>query len=133
MNRVAVLLFVALVAIATYAIVASAQPGVMGGGRGEPMMESPEAVALEPLEEESDIMRGRRGAMMGQAAIAVSGNHIFVIAGDLLLKYDQDLNLVKQAELPVPEMGPGRGMGRGGRGGGGRGGGGRGMRRGEGW
>jgi uncharacterized membrane protein YgcG len=134
MNRVAVLLFAAVLVIAVYAIVAFAQPGMMGGGGA--MVGSSEEMGLDPLEENM----GMRGARMGppwmnRGAIAVSGNNVFVISGDLLLKYDQNLNLVAQAELPAAEMGPGRGTGRGGggrggggRGGGGRGGGGRGMR-----
>lgn len=42
--------------------------------------------------------------MMGRAAIAVSGNYIYVVAGDMLLKYDLNLNLVKQVDLPVSDM-----------------------------
>jgi hypothetical protein len=131
MNRVAVLLFAAVLVIAVYAIVAFAQPGMMGGGGA--MVGSPEEMGLEPLQEDMGMAGARMGPMTGRAAIAVSGNNVFVISGGLLLKYDQDLNLVRQAELPVPEMGPGRGMARGGRGGGGRGGGGRGMRGGGAW
>jgi len=121
MNRVAVLLFAAVLVIAVYAIVAFAQPGMMGGGGA--MAGSPEEMGLEPMDEAMGMGGTRAGPMTGRAAIAVSGNNVFVISGDLLLKYDQDLNLVQQAELPVP----GQGMGRGGRAGGGRGGG-RGMR-----
>ena len=125
MNRVAVLLFAAVLVIAVYAIVAFAQPGMMGGGGGATGV-TPEEVALEPLEEGRGMRGGRQRPMMGPTAIAVSGNNVFVISRGLLLKYDRDLILIRQAELPVPEMGPGRGMGRGGRGGGSRGGGGRG-------
>ncbi len=57
-------------------------------------------------------------ALMSRCAIALDDDHIYVVAGNLLLKYDKDLNLIKQAELPVGEvpampgpmgrMGPGR-------------------------
>jgi hypothetical protein len=65
--------------------------------------------------------------MMGQAAVAASGNSVYVVSHGMLLKYNSDLTLEKQVELPMPErMGMGRGGGgRGGmRGGGGMGGGG---------
>jgi len=110
-------------AVAAFALVAAAQGG--GGGMGmQPM----------PMDEDEmdEMMAGPVGGMMGRAAIAVSGDYIYVVAGGMLLKYDTDLNLVKQAELPMSEMARDwmgrRGMGRGMRGGrgtrGGRGGGG---------
>jgi len=123
MKRFPLLVVVIALAVAAFAIVASAQGG--GGGIGmEPM----------PMDEDEmdEMMAGPVGGMIGRAAIAVSGDHIYVVAGGMLLKYDTDLNLVKQAELPMSEMtsqwmhrrGTGRGM-RGGRGmGGGRRGGG---------
>jgi hypothetical protein len=74
-------------------------------------------------------MMGMGGGGMGGAAIAVSAsNDIYVVHGGMVVKYDRDLNVLKQAELPVSERmmrGGGR-MGGGERGGGGpRGGGGR--------
>ena len=72
------------------------------------------------------------GGMGGGAAIAISAtNDIYVVHGGIIAKYDSDLNLLKQAELPVSErmMRSGGRGGRGGGGRGGRGGGGRGMGR----
>ncbi len=132
MKRWVVLLVAASLAIAVYAVVGSAQGGMMGGGGGMGgAMAAPEEMGMEPPEGETQAMPRMMGPMMaGRAAIAVSGNHVFVLAGGLLLKYDQDLNLVKQAELPMGAMPTQwRGRGRGGGGGGGRGG----MRQGGGW
>ena len=117
MRRFVPLVVVALVAVAAYAVIGLAQePAPPGGGGGWGMME-----------EEPGVVGGPAGPAFGRTAIAVSGNSVYVISGNLLLKYDSDLNLIKQVELPRGEMpaGMGRGgrMGRGG-GGGGRGGGG---------
>jgi len=122
MKRFPLLAVAIALAVAVFALVAAAQVGGGGGGMGMPMEEG----------EMEEMIAGPMGGMMGGAAIAVSGDHIYVLSGGMLLKYDTDLNLVKQAELPMSEMasqwmhrrGMGRGM-RGGRGmGGGRGGGG---------
>jgi hypothetical protein len=64
---------------------------------------------------------------VGMAGVAASGNDVYVVIHGDLLKYNSDLILVKQVELPRGEagMGGGRGGGargrRGGRGGEGRG------------
>jgi len=125
MKRFPLLVVAIALAVAVFALVAAAQVG--GGGTGMERMPMP----MDEGEME-EMIAGPMGGMMGGAAIAVSGDHIYVVAGGMLLKYDTDLNLVKQAELPMSEMasqwmhrrGTGRGM-RGGRGrGGGRGGGG---------
>ena len=72
--------------------------GMMGGRRGE-MGAGPTGP-------------GRPGpAMIGRAmdrgALAVSSEGVYVLAGSKLLKYDHGLNLVAQAEIPMPER-PGR-------------------------
>jgi len=119
MKRSLVLFIVVAVAVAAFAVV---------------WAQGPEAGGMMPMQEE-----GMEGGMtgwgpMGPAAIAVSGNNVFVVTRGLILKYDQELNLIKQAELPMGQAegmrGRGGGGGRGGRGmgGGGRGGRGGGMR-----
>ena len=103
MKRVYLLLVVAVLAVVLSAVVWAAQ-------ENEPM--------APPGEAEQMGMMGR----MGPAAIAGWGNHIYVVAGGMILKYDADLNLVKKAELPAserPTMGGRMGRGGGGRGGGG--------------
>jgi uncharacterized membrane protein YgcG len=112
MKRVYVLLVVTVLAIAVSAVVWAAQE---------------QAPPPEPQQ---------AGGWTGPTAIAVSGGDVYVVAKGLLLKYDTELNLVKQATLPAvqgPMVGERRRMG-GREGGGGRGGGGRGggMRRGGG-
>jgi hypothetical protein len=124
MKRFPLLLMVVAIAITAYAVVALAQ--------------APEAGQAPPPDQEDGYGYMMMGRMMGGGSIAVSGKDIYVIAGGMLLKYDQDLKLVKQVELPVSEsmkrwqeshmgrmgggMGPGvgpgmgRGGGRGGRG-----------------
>lgn len=62
---------------------------------------------------------GRSRGMTGAESVAASGNDVYVIIHGNLLKYDSNLNLIKQVELPRAE--PGMGGGRGGRGGGGMG------------
>lgn len=64
------------------------------------------------------MMRMGGGGMGGGPAIAISAaNDIYVVHGGLIAKYDRDLNLLKQAELPVGERPMQGGGGR--RGGGG--------------
>ena len=41
--------------------------------------------------------------MMSRAAITVAGKHIYVLAGDRLLKFDSDLNLVRETSI-APDM-----------------------------
>jgi uncharacterized membrane protein len=65
---------------------------------------------------------GRGMGMMGAGSVAASGNDVYVVIHGNLLKYDSNLNLIKQVELPRAE--PGMGGGRGGGGMGRRGGGG---------
>ena len=44
------------------------------------------------------------GGMGGGPAIAISAaNEIYVVHGGMIVKYDRDLNVLKQAELPVGE------------------------------
>ena len=121
MKRSTLFLLAAVLAIAAVAVVAYAQIGG-GGGPMEPSMglvmpgvPPPEGMEMPPM---------ARGGM-GPVAIAVSGTHVYVISGGLLLQYDQALDLVNQVEIPgigrgFPPGG-GRGMGRRGMGGGGRG------------
>lgn len=116
MKHIPLLVVLAVLALAAFAVVAVAQQGAPD----MPMMP----------EEGTGRMTGMpMGGRMGGAALAVSDDYVYVLAGGLLLKYDTDLKLVAQAELPMSEMGRG-GMGRRGtgrRGGGRGGGGGRGM------
>ena len=115
MKRSLVLFIVVAVAVAAFAVV---------------WAQGPDAGGMMPMQEQG--MEGGTGwGPMGPAAIAVSGNNVFVVTRGLVLKYDQDLKLIKQAELPMGQAermrgrgGGGGGGGRGGRmGGGGRGGG----------
>jgi hypothetical protein len=87
MRRFPLLLMVVAVAITAYAVVALAQ--------------GPETGQAAPPDQEDGYMM--MGGMMGGTSIAVSGKDIYVVAGGMLLKYDQDLKLVKQVELPVSE------------------------------
>ena len=103
MKRFLVLFIVVALAVTAFAVVWAQGPESRGG-----------------MEEEEMWGMGSSGmGPMGPAAIAVSGSNVFVVTRGLVLKYDQDLNLIKQAELPMRE---GEMRGRGGRGGGGRGG-----------
>jgi hypothetical protein len=47
---------------------------------------------------------------MGQASMVTAGNHIFVLAGNKLMKYNLNLELVKEAKIKMPEPGMGMGM-----------------------
>ena len=98
MNRVAILLLAAVLVIAVCAIVAFAQTGVSG-----PTVVTSEEAGLQPLEEDIGMRGPRMGPMAGRAAIAVSGNNVFVIAGGLLLKYDQNLNLPQGAGIQAAQ------------------------------
>jgi len=105
MKRAWVVLLVVVLVVAVSAVVWA------GGGRG--MMQR------GPGEEPG--MMGRGMGMMGAGSVAASGNDVYVVMHGNLLKYDSDLNLVKQVELPRGEPGMGRGgggMGRRGDGGG---------------
>lgn len=78
---------------------AMGQPGgMMGGG----MMGQAGAACPAPgmmMHPGPMMMSG----MMSRAAITVEGKHIYVLAGDRLLKFDSDLNLVREAHI-VPDM-----------------------------
>lgn len=102
MKRAWVVLLVVVLVAALSAVVWAGQ------GRGRP----------GPAGEEEGVM-GRGMGMMGAGSVAASGNDVYVVIHGNLLKYDSNLDLVKQVELPRAE--PGMGGGRGGRGGGGMG------------
>jgi hypothetical protein len=104
MKRSWVLVLVVVVAVVISAVVWAAQEPNAPGPQGEQM----------------GMMMG--GGRMGPVAIAASGNDVYVAAGGMIMKYNSDLQLMKQVELPTPERGMGGGRGgRGGRGGGGMG------------
>ena len=105
MKRAWVVLLVVVLVAALSAVVWAGQ------GRGRP----------GPPDEEGMVM-GRGMGMMGAGSVAASGNDVYVVIHGNLLKYDSNLNLIKQVELPRAE--PGMGGGRGGGGMGRRGGGG---------
>ena len=44
-------------------------------------------------------------AVMGRSAIAVSGEQVYVLAGNRLLKYNSDLKVVRETEIKM-DMGP---------------------------
>ncbi len=104
-----VLLVMVVLAVALTAVVWAGQEGGMG--------------APEERGTGMGVMRGMGG--MGGPAIAASGNSVYVVTGGKILKYDSELNLLKQAELPAMERPSGGRMreGRMMRGGGMRGGG----------
>ena len=100
--------------LALVVVLAAAVSAVVWAQQGERGMERPGG---------GEMMGMGGGGMGGGAAIAVSAtNDIYVVHGGMLVKYDRELNLVKQAELPMSERMM-RGGGR--RGGGEHGGGGR--------
>ncbi len=116
MKRSTLFLLTAVAAVALLAAIAYAQ---QLGGSIDPASGLEIAGGPPPEGRERALMGWVR---MGQPAIAVSGSHVYVVSGGLLLEYDQDLNLTNQVELPRPErpasvMGGGR-MGRRGGGGG---------------
>ena len=83
-----VVLVIVLASLIAYAV---AQPpgGFQGGGQGNPNM----MMAL----------RGMRGG--GGVALAVADGAVFVVANNMLLKYDANtLELLAQAELPQPKL-----------------------------
>jgi len=41
------------------------------------------------------------GAMMGRSIVATEDGGIVVAAGEKLMKFDKDLNLVKEAQMPI--------------------------------
>jgi hypothetical protein len=78
--------------LASLIVYAMAQPpggggGFQGGGQRDPNM----------------MMMAMRGMRGGGAALAVADGAVFVIANNMLLKYDANtLELLAQAELPQP-------------------------------
>jgi len=53
---------------------------------------------------------GMMGGMMERGALAVASEGVYVLAGNRLLKYDHDLNLLKETRVLMPpprQMGPG--------------------------
>jgi len=76
-----------LVSLVVYAVAQPPGGGFQGGpGQGNPNMM---------------MMRGMRGG--GGVALAVADGAVFVIANNMLLKYDANtLELLAQAELPQP-------------------------------
>lgn len=106
MNRTYIILAVVLLA---------AMAAVVWAAQGPPDIQGQQGM--------QDMQGGRMG-MGGMAAVAASGNSVYVVSHGMLMKYDAELRLEKQVELPMPERG--MGGGRGGRGGGGGGRGGRG-------
>ena len=78
---------------------AQAPGGFQGGGAG--------AQGAQGGQGNRPMMGGMRGmmGMMGGAAIAVSGDAVFVVRGNTLFKFDAEtLELLAQAEMPMPEM-----------------------------
>ena len=61
-------------------------PGMMGQGMGPGMMGP-----------------GMMGMMPSMPAVAVIGKCLYVVQGNMIYKYDENLNLLKQCELPKPE------------------------------
>jgi len=65
-------------------------PGMMGPGMGPGMMRGgPCPIA------------GAMGAMMARSSMVVAGKYIYVMAGNTIMKYDENLRLVKQAEMKM--------------------------------
>jgi len=111
MKRWYILGSLAVVLIIAFAVMAMAQMPPAAPVTEEMMME-----------EEMPSPPGRGAERWGQSAMAIMGSHIYVVFGGSLLKYDGELNLVDQVELPSSEWEAGEGAGRHGRGrGGGRG------------
>ena len=84
-----VVLVVVLASLIAYAV--AQPPGGFqgGGGQGNPNMMM--------------AMRGMRGG--GGVALAVADGAVFVVANNMLLKYDANtLELLAQAELPQPKL-----------------------------
>ncbi len=87
-----------LVSIVAFAVAQPAQPGAgqgfQGAGAGRPQ----------------GMMAGMRGLGMGAPAIAVSGNALFVLSGNMIYKLDAEaLELLAQAEIPLPQQQAGLG------------------------
>lgn len=109
-----------LVLVVVLAVVVSAVVWAQQGPGGPPRPEGDEGM----------MGGGRMMGTMGPVGVAASGDFVYVVTRGALLKYDSDLNLIRQTDLPEGERGMGGGRGgRGGGGRGGRGGGGRGMGR----
>jgi len=88
--------------LALVVVMAAAVSAVVWAQQGEGGMERPSRGAM---------MGMGGGGMGGGPAIAISAaNDIYVVHGGMIVKYDSDLNVLKQAELPVGER-PMRGGG----------------------
>ena len=68
-------------------------PGMMGPGPG--MMGGPGMGKMCPMH------AGMMAGMMGRSSMIASGNYIYVMAGNMLMKYDQNLRLVKEVEIKM--------------------------------
>ncbi|UCH36323.1 MAG: hypothetical protein JSV65_08200 [Armatimonadota bacterium] len=44
---------------------------------------------------------GMMGGMMGRSAVVAADDAVYVLAGNTVMKYDRDLSLLKQAEIPA--------------------------------
>ena len=111
----AIVLLVALIA-AAYA----AQQADKNKGMEKPAMEGmvcPSDCPMHKAMMDKHQGMGMRGGMMGlgRTSMVTAGNHIFVLAGNKLMKYNLNLELVKEAKIKMPE--PGMGMGHPGMGG----------------
>jgi len=93
---------IALVVIA-YAAQQSAEPGTMKppgmmgqeGMMGRPGMMGHGMGGAGPCPMHGGMMHG----MMGRSAMVVGGKYLYVLAGDKIMKYDHDLNLVRETEM----------------------------------
>jgi hypothetical protein len=87
-----ILLVIVICAVLLIAANCAAQRGGRGMGalRGVPRM--PEAPRMRMT-----------GPVMGRGALAVATDGVYVLAGGTLLKYDRDLKLLRQTELPMPQ------------------------------
>ncbi|MBM3476115.1 MAG: hypothetical protein FJX75_22830 [Armatimonadetes bacterium] len=82
-----VVLVVVLASLIAYAVAQPPGGGFGGGGQRDPNMMM--------------LLRGMRGG--GGVALAVSDGSVFVVANNMLLKYDANtLELLAQADLPQP-------------------------------
>jgi hypothetical protein len=81
-------LVVLLASLIAYAVAQPPAGGFQGGGQRDPGM----------------MMRAMMRGMGGGPAIAVADGAVFVVANNMLLKYDANtLELLAQAELPQPK------------------------------
>jgi hypothetical protein len=99
MSRRHIAALVCIIAVLTLLVIvafAVAQPGQPGAGQGF----QGAGAGRDPG------MRGMRmmGGMMGGTAIAVAGDAVFVVRGNMIYKFDAGtLELLAQAEIPQPQ------------------------------